>query len=60
MESKSKELAIVKVNTTSKKPPQVRKLLKLYFKYMFTNPFITRVRLQSDFNMPSYREIKAS
>lgn len=31
--------------------------MKLYLKYMFSNPFITRVRVHSDLKLPSLRDL---
>ena len=33
--------------------------MKLYLKYMFSNPFITRVRIHSELKIPSLRQLQA-
>jgi len=58
LEVKSRQVVKVKAEgVVNRKPEQVRKIMKLYLKYMFSNPFITRVRVHSDLKLPSLRDL---
>lgn len=58
LEVRSKQVVKVKAESgVNRKPEQVRKIMKLYLKYMFSNPFITRVRVHSDLKLPSLRDL---
>jgi hypothetical protein len=45
------EIAKYQLDMAKKKPLQVRACMKLYFKYIFTNPLISRLRIKKPLPM---------